>query len=203
MTKGIANYLLDVAAEAGNDMTDEEWDDLIKVTFHEAPGDLGETLWVVAGELATRRQTIQRLEAAVKRARARDVEENGPVRYKDTFVTVTPKTTKEVTDPEEMVAYFEGTDPRAVFVLFRLNADNLRITALRQLAERQYRERLGDEEAPTKEEIKQHQRTVEDTFLIRTKEPAELKEMPIDKAPKWTQTLGHGMRAGSFKNKEN
>ena len=25
-------------------------------------------------------------------------------------------------------------------------------------------------------------------------------EMPIDKAPKWTQTLDHGQRAGSFKN---
>ena len=109
--------------------------------------------------------------------------------------------------------------------LFRLSADNLRISTLREMAARAYNEGRADETTPVRDEEldallkppdedghfseKDHTDmragyvdSVEQTFIETTRDETHLTEKPISKAPKYAQAMEHGHRAGTFTNKE-
>lgn len=202
-TQEIAAYLISYANHVA--MTDDEWDEVIANETASA-GDLGETLWGIAEALAAHRRDLATLEAAIDRARARDVRQNGPVRYGDTWTTVIPDRKREIIDSQALRGWLEQAaeeldlDPADVYAqVWRLDNNNLRIGTLRGIARRLYAHR---EEDASEEGADDYAKLIEDTF-IATKEGGEkLATMPITKAPQYAQRLEHGHRAGTFRNKK-
>ncbi len=207
---------------AGTDISADFWDDVLDDELQAVhgpdgtetvPAATGELLWIVAGELRTRRQHIEGLEAAVSRTRAKDVLANGAVTYGETYITVAPVKTKTIIDKAGLIAWATQHDPEAVEKLWRLDAKNLRITTLRGMAERAWRRDTGNTEGDTLTETEEagladYIRATEETFVETTKGDDKLSETPITKAPAWVQKVlvdqggaAHGHRIGSFKNR--
>lgn len=179
------------AAVTGTEWTADEWRDYIRDRAMFLDVDLtGEVLWHLAGELATHRQTIKAIEDAVAKLQLADVRRNGPVRFGDQFIKASPKSTREIVDLDGLVNWATKFDPDAIPKLFRLNADNLRITTLRSMAERW----LGAGDDSDIDAVMQ-------TFIEEHREDdTQLSVVPIDRAPKYAKALGHGQRVGSFTN---
>lgn len=177
---------------ANTDIDAEEWADLLASEL--GPEPEGEDLWYISAELATHRQQIQKLERAINVVRATDIGAEGNVRYGDTYVTVAP-TRKRILDADGIVGW-AGHEDIAIETLFRLGADELRITVLRSAAAAVYARKHPDAD---EEKAKDYAQLIESSFVtIERGEPA-LTEIPIDKAPKYVQGLEHGERIGSFK----
>lgn len=192
-----------LASWAENTMNDEAWDDLLDA---ELPPDAdGEYLWHVAGILASIRQGIKSAEAAINRRRVADIEAHGPVRFGDTFITYAPDNKRRITDKDALLGWLDQAGEQLGVAnlateVFRISDDNLRITTLRRVAERYYahQEPQDTDEEATAEYVQM----IEDTFTTWDEGDPKLKEIPIDKAPKYAQKLEHGHRAGSFKNQK-
>ena len=211
----LGDRLLQWETTAGTDIPAAFWDDVLHeelLALHgprgsEGPAEIGELLWLTAGEVRTRRQDLEGLEAAISRARAKDITENGAVTFGDTYIFVAPAKTTTLIDKGALIAWAIQHDPEAVQKLWRLDAKNLRITTLRGMAERAWRRDTGNTEAEalTEEEeaaLADYVKATEETFVETTKGDDKLSEMPISKAPKWVQKVAdHGHRIGSFKNR--
>lgn len=177
---------------ANTDIDAEEWAEVLAGELGAEPE--GELLWYISAELATHRQQIQKLERAINVVRATDIGAEGNVRYGDTYVTVAP-TRKRILDADGIVGW-AGHEDIAIETLFRLGADELRITVLRSAAAAVYARKHPDAD---EEKAKDYAALIESSFVtIERGEPA-LTEIPIDKAPKYVQGLEHGERIGSFK----
>jgi hypothetical protein len=202
-----------VASPAAGTWEEEDWDSLIAGELDRQAANTGaekaELAWLLANALAAHRQVLQRAEAALTRWRTADVEANGPVRFGDTYIRTAPKTTRKIIDQAGLLGWIDHTASRLdahedaadlIAAVWRLDAGNLRISTLRTLAERAYRQEhpdAGDEDAA------KYARAITDTFIEEKREGAgKLEELPMHKAPKYTQTLGHGHRVGSYRNKE-
>ena len=182
------SILLSYAPDIANS---EEWADVLARELGPEPD--GELLWYISAELATHRQQIQKLETAIKVLRATDIEAAGNVRYGDTYVTVAPTRTREV-DSESLIKWATHEDI-AIESLFRLDAENLRITHLRSAAATVYSREHPDKDL---DDAKEYGHLIESTFVTITKGEPALTEIPIDKAPKYVQSLEHGERIGSY-----
>ncbi len=177
---------------ANTDIPIEEWGDIILGELGAEPD--GELLWYISAELATHRQQIQKLETAVKTIRATDIGAEGNVRYGDTYVTVAP-TRKRILDADGIVSW-AGHEDIAIETLFRLGADELRITVLRSAAAAVYARKHPDKD---EDDAKDYAALIESSFITIERGDPTLTEIPIDKAPKYVQGLEHGERIGSFK----
>ena len=190
-----------VMAQASADLPAEDWDDMLGAALKTllASTDPGEKLWLLAAEIRNRRQSLQRLEAAISRLRARDILTNGAVVYADTYITVAPTMTRTLVDKAALIAWAQTHDPAAVEKLWRLDARNLRITTLRGIAERAWRTERGSPDADLTDEEATHLadyvRATEDTFVEVTRGDPILTEKPVHKSPQWVQKLNHGERA--------
>lgn len=194
-------------------MSEDDWDELIAEEVERQAAATGadpaEIAWLLAGSLAEHRKTIQAAEAAIRRWRAGDIADRGPVRYGDTFSRVKPKTTREIMDRAALLGWLEHTARRLggdedaadlIDKVWRLDAKNLRITTLRALAERVWKHEHPD---GSDEDAERYAWTITDTFISEDRaEDATLEDLPISKAPKYAAALGHGHRVGAFDNKE-
>ncbi len=183
-TSILLSYAPDIA-------TPEEWADVLAGELGPEPD--GERLWYLSAELASHRQQIQKLETAIKVLRATDIEKAGNVRYADTYVTVAPTRTREL-DEEGLLHWAEHEDI-AIESLWRLTAENLRITNLRSAAAQVFARKHPDKDI---DDAKEYGRLIESSFVTITKGDPALTEIPIDKAPKYVQGLEHGERIGSY-----
>lgn len=186
---------------ADSQMNDDAWDDLLAA---ELPTDVdGEYLWLLNASITNIRQGLQALERAVGRRRALDIEENGPVRFGDTFVTFAPDNKRRLADKDALLGWLDQASEELGVAnlateVFRISDDNLRVQTLRNVAKRLYEHREpGD---PDEEAIEEYVAMIESTFTTWEVGDPKLKEIPIDKAPKYAQKLEHGNRVGSFKN---
>lgn len=190
--------------------SDSEWANLIAGFLDRAQALYGisdagraEFAWMIARDLEAHRQAIQRVEAALKRWREADVQANGPVRFGDTFYTYGPKTKTTLVDGDALEAWLDAAAERLgerdlTRRVFRHGANELRITALRGIAER-----LAAADGVTgEEETADYVRAIENTFVDTERQEKALQEKPISKAPKYAQRLRHGERVGTFTNPE-
>ena len=185
------------------EQTADEWDETIEEETADVPEpDMGEYLTQVAAAIATAKANLTDLQQAVKRARAEDVRHHGAGRFGDTWVTVAPDKKRTIIDKDALLGWIEqagdelGADQTAA--LFNLNERNLRITALRALANRISRHRDPD---ASDEDHEAYVRAIEETFIHTEEDNWDLKEMPISKAPKYAQAMQPGHRTGTFANK--
>lgn len=193
-----------LAAWATAGLDTDGWNDLLRNTIGADALADGEYLWLLAEAIADQRKGLARLENTINEHRARDVTTHGPVRFADTFITYTPDNQRKILDKDALLEWLDQASeelgvPNLATQVFRISDDNLRIQTLRHVAERLYHHR---EEADDSEEgAADFVQLIEDTFLTIKKGAPKLKEIPIDKAPKYAQKLDHGHRAGSFANK--
>lgn len=182
----------------------ETWDeDLATILKLDPDADNGERLWLVAGRVEDHRRKLAALADAIKRARIRDVRKHGPVRLGNSFVKLVPDSATVVFDRDALVSWLEDAGEELgagnlVPAAYRLDDKNLRVTTLREIAERLYRHRNP---GATEEEAEQYARMIQDTFIAK-KDGETLAELPEARMPKYAQRMGHGHRAGSFTNKE-
>lgn len=177
------------------DMDDDGWDEVVA---NETGAWDGEQLWLLAGEIASRRSRLAALGRALNRRRLDDIRENGPVRYGDTFITKVPKRTRRI--DFRLIAWATLNELK-LHELFRLNADNLRITTLREMAGRIWDRQKGDDTIPITENRDEYIKMIEETFVQEEPGEVTLSELPITKAPQYAQRLVHGQRVGSFENR--
>jgi hypothetical protein len=191
----------------GEERTDEDWDFVVLQALDRAVarGEADDTrrgdfAWLLAGRIADYQRDVAALQAALTRWRERDINANGAGRFGDTWVTVAPATTREIPDGVAFVAWLADAAhlhnipvEQIIGACFNLNGRSLRVTALRELAERLHRERHPD---ATSEEAEAYARTVEDTFIRTERNETKLQEKPIDKAPAYAQRLAPGQRVG-------
>lgn len=185
---------------------DEMTRDRIEVALNLAGDSRGEILWLLAAELDHYARRLKAVQDIVAQLRIEDVRTLGPVVFGATYTKVEPATTRKIVDLDALLQWVAQAEidlalPEGSLIpeLWRLDDGNLRITTLREVAERVYRVREPGDPDP---DVVRYIRSVEDTFLETTRDETteKLKEIPIDKAPKYVQGLGHGMRVGSFKN---
>jgi hypothetical protein len=201
------------AAGAAAAWTDEDWDELIAGDLSRQASSTGaseaELAWLIQGALAEWKATISAAQKALDRWRAADVADNGPVRFGDTFVRTAPKTTRKIIDQAGLLGWLDHTAKTLgaqedaadlIAAVWRLDAGNLRISTLRKLAERAYRQAHEDADDDA---VAGYVRAIEETFIETTWEEAgTLQDVPIDKAPKYAGKLEHGHRVGTFTNTE-
>jgi hypothetical protein len=183
----------------------EGWDEDLKTILRLDPEeDNGERLWMIAGKVDDHRRRLTNLADAIKRARLEDVRRHGPIRLGDSFVKIVPDGVNRVLDRDALIGWLDqaaeelGT-PSLIPAAYRLDDRALRVTTLREIAERLYRHREPDD--PSDEAAEDYARMVQDTFLAR-KEGETLAELPESRMPKYATGMRHGDRVGSFKNKE-
>lgn len=187
---------------------DELIRDYVDRAVDRAGGDRGEILWLLAAEIGHYQRRLNTIAEIVADLRKEDIETGGPVVYGETFVKVGHDTTIKIIDPKGLVDWLGSVEMALdlepgslVTQIWRLDSSNLRITTLREVAERMYRHLEPNDDDPDAPAT--FASGVVDTFLeIRRGDdaPAKLKEIPIEKAPKYVQRLGHGDRVGSFRN---
>lgn len=191
----------------GEERTEEEWDqevlralDRAVAQGHATATGRADFAWALAGKIAAYKADVEALAAAVNRWREKDVAANGAGRWGDTWVTVSPDTTREIPDAVAFTRWLADTAhvldtpvDQLIGAAFNLNGRSLRITALREIAERRHRHLHPH---ATADEAEAYAQTVEDTFIATKRNETKLKEMPIDKAPKYAQAMEPGQRVG-------
>jgi hypothetical protein len=157
-----------------------------------------EELWLMVGRLDQWAAAAKRLKPILEEYLRRDIKVHGAIRLGDAGYYSGIKTTRKLIDPEGLIGWL-GEDAAEAF-----NPNTAKITAVRAIADRRYREIYevgwGEDPEALDNWIAARVGAVEDSFYERVTddegEPVEvLKSAPASRT-KWVQALGQGERRG-------
>lgn len=159
--------------------------------------DLGERLWMIQGALDTWMRAARLARAAVDQLLIADIKARGDVRFGDAGYRIAPSRSRKIVDVDQLVAWArDAGGPDALAQIFRLGDDNVRVTAVRAIAERWIRSQGGGPLAElSDDEVKAYCDAVEQTHFewVDVDGGERLDSIPATKA-KWVAGLEHGQR---------
>lgn len=192
-----ARWLIDQADTAG--AADQDLDDHLAEYLSRLDVDLqAEYLWMMDGQIQSILAEIARARQAVTRALLADIKARGDIRLGDAGYRIAPNRERRMVDRDRLLEWVRQVGgPDAVEEVWRLNDDNVRITAVRAIAERHLREHaaLTSPEGITDDEVAAYIDAVEDTFFVWVDVDGgeKLDTIPATKAV-WVSKLSHGER---------
>ena len=179
----------------GHDYTDDEATErlierLASIVSEDAgddPDDEAEFVWMVERQLADMEAKVKLARKAAQTSLLRNVTAHGAIKLGDTAYRAAPNEGWELVDLDSLVDWIDrNAGLEALPEVFRLDATNLRITALKAVAGRAYG--AGDDR-----HRKRFVNTIVDTFLSR--EPRGDGGLRLDAVypgkAQWAQRLAH------------
>lgn len=132
-----------------------------------------EELWLLLSEAKHLQRAANDLVREIKSRFAENLEENESVRYGDTIYRMSPDRKERITDPDALVDFLGADWPHVVPVT---SSTTLRKGGIEAVCEKRGLD----------------PKVFQETFVDVEWGDPKLKEIPLSKAPKYTQKLEHG-----------
>lgn len=157
-----------------------------------------EWLWLLAGQADAWIRAARLARQAIEYHQLEDIDRNGDIRLGDTGLRAKPARTRKLVDPPSLIRWLtDQGGAEALTEAFRLDAGNVRITAIRHLAEEAYDAMIRGGSAPDDDEARAaYAEALEETFFEWEDTGhggRRLDTIPASRA-KWVASLDHGER---------
>lgn len=157
-----------------------------------------EWLWLLAGQADAWIRAAKLARSAIEYHQLEDLDRNGDIRLGDEGLRVKPARVRKLVSAESLIRWLVSRDgAEALVAAFRLSADNVRITAVRHIAEQHYDALIRAGEVPDDDDERaRYVEAIEGTFFDW--EDAghggrRLDTIPASRA-QWVAGLAHGER---------